>query len=99
MTTTEFTRVYTDGTLDEDWPNSWDEYRITVEGVLADDIREKLDAPGALGEISEKRTDGRYSEYGSPLPDYWTISDGEDTISTLDLRAKADDWGIYGVAP
>ena len=56
MTTTEFTRVYTDGTLDEDWPNSWD-------------------------------------------PDYWTISDGEDTISTLDLRAKADDWGIYGVAP
>ena len=36
---------------------------------------------------------------GFPLPDYWTISDGEATISTLDLRAKADDWEIYGVAP
>ena len=63
MTTTEFTRTYTDGTLDEEWPNSWDEYLITVEGVLADDIREKLNAPGALVEIIEKRTDGGYSEY------------------------------------
>ena len=36
---------------------------------------------------------------GFPLPDCWTISDGEDSISTLELQEKADDWEIYGVAP
>ena len=36
---------------------------------------------------------------GFPLPDFWTIYDGGNSISTLDLRAKADDWEIYGVAP
>ena len=35
---------------------------------------------------------------GYPLPDYWITSDG-DSITTLELQEKADDWEIYGVAP
>lgn len=92
MTTTEFTRTYTDGTLDEEWPNSWDEYRITVEGVLAEDIREKLSAPGALVEIIEKRTDGGYSEYTQE-------NDYEFRLIVNGAEVLYEDWGISSVMP
>ena len=92
MTTTEFTRTYTDGTLDEEWPNGWDEYRITVEGVLADDIREKLNAPGALVEIIEKRTDGGYSEYTQE-------NDYEFRLIVNGAEVLYEDWGSCSVMP
>ena len=34
---------------------------------------------------------------GSPLSDFWVIEG--DSFSTIELRAEADDWEIYGVAP
>lgn len=90
--TTEFTRTYTDGSLNEEWPNSWDECRITVEGVLADDIREKLNAPGALVEIIEKRTDGGYSEYTQE-------NDYEFRLIVNGAEVLYEDWGFSSIMP
>ena len=90
--TTRFSRTRIDGTLNEEWPNSWDEYRITVEGVLADDIREKLNSPGALVEISEKRTDGRYSEYTQE-------NDYEFRLIVNGTEVLRETWGIGSVMP
>lgn len=89
--TTSFSRTRIDGGY-EDWPHGWDEYRITVEGVLAEDIREKLSAPGALVEIIEKRSDGGYSEYTRE-------NDYEFRLIVNGAEVLYEDWGISSVMP
>lgn len=90
--TTSFSRTRIAGSYEEDWPLGWDGYRITVEGVLAEDIREKLSAPGALVEIIEKRTDGGYSEYTQE-------NDYEFRLIVNGAEVLYEDWGISSVMP